>query len=132
MTGFIDGEGIFTYSRSGKQLALYFAVKLSVNDKPILEDLQRFFGVGKIYDVKARALFHRSGSTKAASYYRITHREDLPQVVTHLDEFPLRTAKRHAYEVWRQMVALKAQFRTMNRDALNALADELSAQIGRR
>src|SRR3954454_4331406 len=32
VTGFVEGEGAFTYSRSGKQLALYFGLKLSRDD----------------------------------------------------------------------------------------------------
>jgi len=122
VTGFADGESSFTYSRSGKQLALYFAIKLSAIDQPILEDIRAFFGVGKIYSVKARA---------PASYYRVTHRKDLPRIVAHFDEYPLRSSKQRVYEVWRLMVQLKVQFRRPDRDALNALADSLSSRVGR-
>ena len=131
MTGFTDGEGSFTYSRSGKQLALYFAIKLSAIDQPVLEDIRAFFGVGKIYDVKARAPSYRSGATKTASYYRVTHREDLPRILEHFDAYPLKSSKQRVYEVWRLMVLLKVQFRKPDRDALNALADSLSSRVGR-
>jgi hypothetical protein len=129
VTGFVDGEGAFTYSRSGRQIALYFAVKLTAADRPILEELQSYFGgAGRIYSVLPRAApTPRSGFSKAASYYRVTRRDELPRIVDHFDRFPLRTTKRVQYEIWRRMVALKQEFRSSDREALAELALELSA-----
>ncbi|MBA2545073.1 MAG: hypothetical protein H0V17_35850 [Deltaproteobacteria bacterium] len=131
VTGFSDGQASFTYSRSGKQLALYFAIKLPAIDHAILEGIRASFGVGKIYDVKARAPTARTGATKTASYYRVTHREDLLRIVAHFDEFPLMTAKQRIYEIWRLMVLMKSQFRRPDRAALDELADSLSSRVGR-
>ena len=131
MTGFSDGEGSFTYSRSGKQIALYFAIKLSSIDHPLLEDIRAFFGVGKIYNVKPRASTTRSGATKPASYYRVTHRADLQRVVEHFDQYPLRTSKQRVYEIWRVMVQMKLQFRQTDREAMNVLAERLSSCVER-
>lgn len=126
MTGFADGEGSFTYSRSGKQIALYFAIKLSALDLPLLQDVRGFFGVGKIYEVKARAPTNRK-----TTYYRVTHRTDLQRVIEHFDQYPLRSSKQHVYEIWRLMVQMKLQFRRADRDMLNVLAERLSARVGR-
>ena len=112
VTGLIDGIGSFTYSRSGKQLAVYFAVKAS-GSPVVLEDLHAFFGGGAIY------------TTARSSYFRIQRREDLATVVDHFDRFPLRT-KRELYEVWREMVIAKSAFRRPDRARLDALADDLS------
>ena len=106
VTGLIDGIGTFTYSRSGKQLAVYFAVK---TNHRLLEQLQTFFGVGAVYD----------------RYFRVQRRDELPKVVEHFDRFPL-WAKRNEYEVWREMVVLKQAFRQPNRERLEQLAHELS------
>jgi len=123
VTGFTDGEGTFTYSRSGQQLALYFAIKLTALDEPILQEIQTYFGgAGRIYDVKARA-----PSTKSAKYFRISHRDELPVVLDHFDRYPLRTNKREGYEVWRLMVLLKRKFRNPDREMLDQLAMQLSA-----
>lgn len=127
MTGFADAAGSFTYSRSGNQIALYFAIKQSASDLPLLEDIREFFGVGKIYSVKAPS----AGFAKTASYYRVTHRKDLPHVLAHFDEYPLKSSKQKIYEVWRLMVQLKVQFRNPDREALNALAARLSSRVGR-
>jgi hypothetical protein len=74
VTGLIDGVGSFTYSRSGKQLAVYFAVKVSSGGE-VLEDLKQFFGAGAIY------------TTGPSNYFRIQKREELRQVLEHFDRF---------------------------------------------
>jgi len=128
VTGFIDGEGSFTYSRSGRQIGLYFAVKLTETDRTILEQLQRFFGgIGSIYRVAPRTPRPGSGHTKTTSYFRVTRLEDLKRVVDHFDRYPLQTAKRGSYQIWREMVILKQAFRKPDREQLNALAVKLSA-----
>ena len=129
VTGFVDGEGAFTFSRNGRQMSLYFAIKLTAIDRPLLLQLQAFFGgIGEIYSVRARgAATAGSGSTRAASYYRVCRRDHLPRVVQHFDAFPLRGAKRASYAVWREMVLLKQRFRQPEREKLEALATRLSA-----
>ena len=127
VTGFADGESSFTYSRSGRQLGLYFAVKLTAIERPLLEELQEFFGAGRIYDVAARAPTERSGATKSAAYFRVTARDELMRVVQHFDEYPLRSSKKAVYDVWRLMVLAKQQFRNPDRDMLDALANQLTA-----
>jgi hypothetical protein len=123
VTGFAEGQGQFTYSRSGKQLSLYFALKLDEADESILEAVRDFFGgIGSIYYVQARR----------AAYYRVCRREQLPVVVDHFDTYPLRGGKRAAYAIWREMVVLKQRFRQPPRDELQELAAQLSAAAGRR
>jgi hypothetical protein len=113
VTGLIDGVGSFTFSRSGKQLAVYFAVKVS-GSPAVLEELQAFFGGGVIY------------TSGRSSYFRIQRRDDLTAVLDHFDRFPLRT-KRATYEIWREMVIAKRAFRKPDRDRLESLAAELSS-----
>ena len=114
VTGLIDGVGSFTFSRSGKQFAVYFAVKFG-GPSNLLADLQWFFQGGTIYQ-----------STKT-SYFRVQRREHLSLVVDHFDQFPLR-AKADVYAIWREMVVAKQEFRKPNRDRLEQLATELSAR----
>lgn len=127
VTGFVDGEGSFTYSRSGTNLAMYFAVKLTRKDRPILEALQRFFGgVGTIYDVGARRASPRSGNTKEASYYRVCRLQDLDRILAHFDVYPPKGAKAASYRIWREMVLLKRSARP-SREPLETMAVQLSA-----
>jgi hypothetical protein len=129
VTGFVEGEGAFTFSRSGRQMALYFAIKLTGADKAILEDIRAFFGsVGAIYRVVARdAPTPSSGYTKEAAYYRVSRRDDLERVVEHFDRYPLRGLKAQSYAIWRKMVELKREFRKPQREELEHLAAQLSA-----
>jgi LAGLIDADG DNA endonuclease family protein len=129
VTGFVEGEGTFTFSRHREgSLSLYFGVKLTEIDRPILEALQAFFGgAGKLYYVQPRAaLTPNSGYTKAASYYRISKAQDLVRVVRHFDSFPLRGCKRTSYAIWREMVMLKTTTGISSR-LLEPFARELSA-----
>ena len=117
VTGFADAAGSFTYSRSSKQLALYFSVKVADTDRGLLEDLRAFFDAGRIYE---------------PAYFRVTRREELVRVVDHFDRYPLRSSKREVYELWREMVVAKQQFRRPDRERLAALAARLSERSGRR
>lgn len=111
VTGLIEAAGTFTFSRTSKQVSLYFAVKLP--DRDLLEDLQGFFGVGRIY------------AAGASAYYRVNRRQDLPRIVAHFEQYPLRSRKRKAFAVWKQMVEAKAQFRHPDRLALSLLTEQL-------
>lgn len=115
MTGFCDGEARFTFSRSNANISLYFVVKLTATDQPILTRLQDYFGVGKIYDVKTARL------------YRVTKHDELPLVARHFDAYPLQTQKLAAYQIWRAMVEIKATYRGREGEALKELAYSLSA-----
>lgn len=121
VTGFVEGAGSFTYSRSGRQLAVYFSVRLPESDRPLLDELQQFFsGAGKIYTV----------GDAGSAFYRVSHRLELTAVVEHFDAYPLRSHKAAAYEIWREMVRVKQQFRAPDRDRLEQLAAQLSALSG--
>lgn len=125
VSGFIDGEGTFTYSRSGKQLVLYFAVKRSMSDRPLLEMLQAFFlGIGRMYPTETGVASEMAA--KSACYYRITRQKDLEQVITHIEQYPLQTSKAECYAIWREMVFLKRSFRKPPRVQLDELARKLS------
>jgi len=127
VTGFCDGEASFTFSRSSKQVALYFSVKLSASDRPVLEQFQEYFQCGKIYEVAPRSARNNSGFTKTAALFRVTRHDELPYVTEHFDRYPLRSQKRNAYKIWRGMVEIKRSFRGRNKEALQELALALSA-----
>jgi hypothetical protein len=119
VTGLIEGEGSFTYNRSGKSWVMIFAVKLNAKNQHLLDELLVFFGVGKIYEV---------GGAKASAFYRVSKQEELEQIIDHFERFPLKGAKNASYQLWKQMVELKAQsFRKPPNENLEALAKQLSA-----
>jgi hypothetical protein len=126
ITGFCAGEAAFTYSRHGQGLGLYFAIKLNDSERELMGQIQEFFGVGKIYQVKARLPQKHSGFTKPALYYRVTKIEELERVIEHFDKFPLSGQKQKSYEIWKQMVFEKRRFRRPDNLKINELALELS------
>jgi hypothetical protein len=129
VTGFVEGEGTFTFSRNGRNMALYFAIKLNSEDRGLLEEIQRFFeGAGKIYRVKARApnASSRSGWTKEASYYRVTRLDDLAIIAQHFGQYPLRGSKAQSFRIWLEMLHAKQRFRRPQIERLESLASELS------
>lgn len=129
ITGFCDGEAAFTYSKSGRRnINLYFSIKIRGDDRLLLVEIQKFFGVGKIYAVKPRIPGYHSGFTAAAAFYRVTRAADLLGVVRHFDAYPLCSKKAKSYRAWREMVLLKnKQFRKPAFAKLQQLAQELSS-----
>lgn len=124
VTGFAEGEGRFTFSRSGRSLALYFALRVGGADAAILRRIQEFFGgIGRIYDRRPAATGGRIGST----YYRVTRIDDLPSVVRHFEDYPLVGSKAEAFDIWRRMVDLKREhYRHPERVDLESLAARLT------
>ncbi len=127
VTGLVETEGSFTFSRSGGSYNLYFSVRRT-GDEPLLLALQDFFnGIGRIYELKGRPRGRR------AHLFRVTRLDELPQIVAHFEAYPLQGRKRDVFAIWRQMVALKRdRYRRPDRDRLQGLAAELSAAAGPR
>jgi hypothetical protein len=127
VTGLVDGEGTFTYSRTNNSVALYFGLKLTAADSEIVHRVADYFRVGRIYEVKARAPTGNGGATKSATYYRVQRHDELPIITEHFDTYPLQSKKRDAYKIWRAMVDIKREFRGRNREVLQELCLALSA-----
>ena len=113
VTGLCDGDGSFSYSRRGKGLAaLYFSVKLTAVDRPLLERLQEYFGdLGTIYDVRPSSQKANAGWTKRSLYYRVTHTHDLQAVVEHFDRYPPQGRRNEVYAVWRELYEIRRVWR---------------------
>lgn len=127
VTGFTDGEGAFTYSRSGKAIALYFAIKLNFEDRELLYTIKDFFSVGKIYIGKPAKPGRYSGHTRTYFYYRVSKIRELKRIIEHFDKYPLIGKKLKSYNIWKQMVAAKTKYRKPNRTELEMLAGQLSS-----
>lgn len=128
ITGFCDGEAAFTYSKTGSRgnLNLYFSIKVNSDDRLLIEEIQNFFGVGRIYSVKARPPGPYSGPTRAAAYYRVQRIGELDRIVQHFDKYPLSSKKAKAYQAWKKIFALKKNFRKPDFAKLEELILELS------
>ena len=126
ITGLADGEGSFTYNRSGKQMAVVFQIKMTACERPVLERIQAFFNIGKIYDVRARSPTSNAGATKTACMYRVGRHDELPRILEHFARYPLQSYKAEAYKIWRAMAEIKTLYRVRNHEILEELAMQLS------
>lgn len=131
VTGFCDGEAIFTYSRCGGSFGLYFAIRQREDNSQIVEEIRKFFNyIGYIYRGKETAPHKGNvGFTKPYAYYRVTKISELKIVVAHFDKYPLQSKKKfEAYNIWRQMVIHKLEnYRDIDYNLLHSLAQKLSS-----
>lgn len=104
--GLVDGEGCFALIKhtQHKHLApMYyprFSIHLRSDDMPILLQIQKFLGVGKLY-------FHNNIDRNPMVAFQIDNVKDLMKVIEVLDVCPLRAKKASEYPVWRTCVILK-------------------------
>lgn len=131
VTGFVEGAGSFTYNRSGDQLTLVFAVRLIESNRPLLDQLQEFFGgIGRIYSASVARDGQEARSTRNVCYYRVNRTRQLLRVVEHFDAYPLRGGKQKAFRIWREMVFLRAAHHgSRPPDELVDLAAKLSEAV---
>ena len=121
ITGFCDGEAVFTYSKAGGTFGLYFAIKQKEDSRQIIEDIQKYFKyIGTIY---------RGKEAQPGAYYRVTKINELKTIVEHFDKYPLQSKKKlEAYQIWREMVVYKLEnYRGIDYDRLSGMAEKLSS-----
>ena len=125
--GFVDGEGCFSVGfvrqpnrpgrrgyTTGYQVTHRFAVTQGASSARCLEDLQRFFGVGRIYR-NARHDNHREDLLQ----YRVERRSELLEVVIpFFQEHPLLTSKRFDFEAFVRCVELVSAGRHLESEGL--------------
>jgi hypothetical protein len=97
ITGFADAESSFSIlvqprpdSKTKWRVKAIFAICLNNKDIVILKNIQSWLGVGRIY----------SSGTKV--YYRVESFKDLQVIIDHFDKYPLVTAKKLDYALFRK------------------------------
>ena len=102
ITGFIDAEGSFTVnirksprSNTGWYVEPKFTIGLHKRDRPILEQIKAFLGVGNIYSKGSNAV-----------QLCVQSIDNLEAVISHFDKYSLITKKRVDYELWRRVIVL--------------------------
>ncbi len=111
ITGFVDGEGCFSLivntenRRRKEKVSVYrywvvdFSIHIRADDEPILEEIRKYFGAGRINFV---------GSAQfPAAHFNIRDRNDLREkVISHFDKYPLAAKKKIDYKLWREAVLI--------------------------
>jgi len=102
VSGFTDGDGSFSVSISkkstgtGYKIQPLFHIGLDQKDLHLLEQIQAFFKVGKIYTNNKGILQYSVGSLKD-----ITR-----EIIPHFVEYPLAGKKRKDFELFKEIVDL--------------------------
>lgn len=112
VTGIVEGIGSFTFSRSSRQIALYFSLK---SQRDLLLRIQAFFGLGRIYSTSG-----------GLSLFRVTRINELLHVALHFKAYPLQGERLRVFELWHEMLEIKRAFRKPRPQELEALAVALS------
>jgi hypothetical protein len=125
--GFVDGEGCFSVGfirqpdrmdrrgyKTGYQVTHRFAVTQGASSAGCLEELQRFFGVGRIVR-NARRDNHREDLLQ----YRVDRCAELVEtVIPFFQEHPLLTSKRLDFEAFARCVELVSTGRHLTSEGL--------------
>jgi hypothetical protein len=114
VVGFVDGEGCFSCPiyrchkmALGWQVRPEFAVVQGASSVDVLEDLVRFFGCGKVFRNR-RHDNHREDLFRYC-VQRIADFRDV--IIPFFEQNPLRTAKRHNFEKFAEIVELMGEGR---------------------
>ncbi len=102
LSGFVDGEGCFYIGVSqnnnysiGWVVGLTFIIGLDRKDRPLLELIQKYFGVGNI-----------TKQGKDMIHYRVSSVKDLQVIMDHFDKYPLITYKLADYLLFKRAFEL--------------------------
>lgn len=117
LTGFADAEGSFVLSitksnnvKSGWVIKPRFQIHLHKKDLFVLEAIQSFLGIGKVYD-------QGNGSVE----YRVFSINDLKVLLNHFDKFPLITQKYADYYLFKQAYSLLITKKHLTTEGLNEI-----------
>lgn len=101
LSGFLDGEGCFSISRSTKGCySCALIVKLRADDRPLLEQIQFQLGIGIVRGVRVQG----EGRRRPAAHWVVARKAETLWLTKLLDEFTLRAKKARDYAVWREAV----------------------------
>ena len=76
-------------------MELRFQIGLHVKDRPLLEGIKNYFGVGNITKQGSQSI-----------QFRITSIKDFAVIIEHFDKYPLITQKLYDYKLFKQVYEL--------------------------
>jgi hypothetical protein len=119
VSGFVDGEGCFHVSINkipkmsiGWQVLPEFRIVQHERDESVLEELQKFFGAGKVVT--------NHGTRKEL---RIRKLEDLRNVVSFFEKHLLRTIKKKNLEIFAKILELMENKKHLTVEGLTDIAN---------
>lgn len=117
VTGFTDGEGCFYVGvspnsrfKTGYRVKASFHIGVHIRDLALLEQIQSFFGVGKISKLGEETV-----------QFRVYGSENLKVIINHFDKYPLLTNKQSHYLLFKQVVISMEQENHLTVEGLNKI-----------
>ena len=100
IVGFTEGEGCFLVCiRKDFRIELRFFISQAIGNKPLLEEIKSFFGVGSVYQKKAA-----KGKRLPAYVFEVAKRDDIYNVVIpFFEKHNLKGYKRKSFETFREI-----------------------------
>jgi hypothetical protein len=132
VVGLVDGEGSFAIhlnssDRRRAKVEPRFCLKLRADDRPLLDDLQEFFGCGKVYIQRDR----RPNHSLCFRYEVSNRRELLEKIVPFFEQHPPRSrTRRRDFGLFRQVLFLVRDDVHLTEQGLE-LITQLAAQMHR-
>ncbi len=107
LSGFIDGEGTFVIGiskskshKTGYNILPLFSIELSCIDKPILDEIERYFGVGRVREIKMYEHYKRAGIRKNMHYRYEVWGRYCNTIRTFLESNFMITSKADSFRLW--------------------------------
>lgn len=117
ITGLSDSESSFMVnitkkpkSKTGYDVGLSFSIGLNEKDKALLENIQSYFGIGKIYK-----------HTQDSYSYRVRSVKDLQVIIAHFDKYPLITQKFADYLLFKEVVSMIQLKKHLSKEGLEKI-----------
>ena len=125
IVGFVDGEGCFSVGvfrnrilKNGWQVFPEFVVTQGAKSRAVLEELQEFFGCGKIF-INTRYDNHR----EALYRYCVRSTKDIREkIIPFFMQYPLRTAKQNDFLHFVKIIAMMEQKIHLTIDGMRTIA----------
>jgi hypothetical protein len=123
LSGFLTAEGHCGIGSSGgNRVRPAMRVNARADDSPLLTELARRTGVGRLYSYPRR----KYEASRVANW-AVFSAKDLRKLVELLDECPPRGKKAREYEIWREAVLLLGPDQPADQSALRRIGKRLKA-----
>lgn len=125
VVGFVDGEGCFCVPISAHKTLLQrrevrptFEIELREDDLPILQEIHRVLGCGKIY----RLEFKRYAKWKPHAKLKVSKMSELQNIlIPFFDRHPLHAKRRKSFAIFKRIVKMVAQKKHLTKNGLKTI-----------
>lgn len=126
ITGLVDGEGCFCISiskhktnKNGFEVRPMFEIEMIIEDKPLLEQIRRFFDCGHIYELH----YERYGWRPHVKYAVKSQKDIGEKIIPFFKKYSLKSKKRKDFVYFCKAFALIKSKNHLNYEGLASLRE---------